>query len=47
MTIIGTMSKLDFLKYLFKSMCFQNEIGTYGRIELFVLMRPGDYRVIL
>ncbi|KAK9694339.1 hypothetical protein QE152_g33615 [Popillia japonica] len=44
MTIIGTMSKLDFLKYLFKSMCFQNEIGTYGRIELFVLMRPGDYR---
>lgn len=47
MIIIGTMSKLDFLSYMFKMISLQSEIATHGRIELFVIMRPGDYLVII
>ncbi|GJQ66618.1 mtTFB2 [Trypoxylus dichotomus] len=43
MTIIGTMSKLDFMMYLFRMICFQAEMATYGRVELYSIMRPGDY----
>lgn len=45
MTVIGTMPSLDFIKYLFKSLSRQNDIVSYGRIQIFAIMRPGDYVV--
>ncbi|XP_017775855.1 PREDICTED: dimethyladenosine transferase 2, mitochondrial [Nicrophorus vespilloides] len=43
MTIIGTMTSISFITYLMKMLALQSEINTHGRIQLFTIMRPGDY----
>ena len=45
MTVIGTMPSLEFIKYLFKSLSRQNDVVSYGRVQIFAVMRPGDYVV--
>ncbi|KAK4884387.1 hypothetical protein RN001_000658 [Aquatica leii] len=43
MTIIGPMPHRNFLRYLIKMIVFQQEIVTYGRMQMLVLMEPMDY----
>ncbi|XP_019868579.2 dimethyladenosine transferase 2, mitochondrial [Aethina tumida] len=46
MTIIGPMSKINFLRYLMKILPLQADIISHGRIKLFAIMRPKDYHVL-
>ncbi|KAJ8962737.1 hypothetical protein NQ318_001135 [Aromia moschata] len=46
MTVIGTMSKLSFIKYLLESLILQNNIINYGRIQVFAIMKPRYYAVL-
>ncbi|KAF5294029.1 hypothetical protein FQR65_LT10934 [Abscondita terminalis] len=46
MTIIGAMPHQNFLKYLIRMIVLQQEITTYGRVQIFAFMQPSDYEVL-
>ncbi|XP_022915495.2 dimethyladenosine transferase 2, mitochondrial [Onthophagus taurus] len=41
--IIATMPQLDFINYLMKAIAIQSELIMHGRMELYVIIRPGDF----
>lgn len=43
MTLIGPLPTPFFLRYLTKMTALQAEIARYGRIRMYVFMRPEDY----
>ncbi|CAH0551418.1 unnamed protein product [Brassicogethes aeneus] len=46
MTLIGPMSKIDFIKYLMRCLTLQSDIVTYGRVQIFAIMRPKFFTLL-
>lgn len=45
LTVIGTMTNIDFLKHLVKSIILQSNLTFYGRFDFFLLTYESFYSV--
>lgn len=45
LTVIGTMTNIDFMRHLVKSVILQSNLTVYGRFDLFLLTYQSLYNV--
>ncbi|XP_060523717.1 uncharacterized protein LOC132700420 [Cylas formicarius] len=45
-TVIGTMQNLKFLQFLITGIVMQTHLALFGRVQIFAIMSPKDYRAL-